>query len=205
MDIKTAIILARRHLVGTVVIILLSSGAISATGWKLWSEYKQLEEKREALDDSERRLSSERIAFEKYRSDVNAALDKEKLEVEKREFFVSQLEKENKTELATIQERQKEYSEAFDKIQSQQATLGQVELQKSADARMDQLMSEFSALGVSLRQEVNCNDPAAIAKYNRAKAKYDEIAAFANAHNLQSRYQEFLFQQDQGPVVHLCF
>ncbi|WP_115099001.1 hypothetical protein [Paraburkholderia lacunae] len=188
IDLKTARILAKRYLGGTVVVILLFSGTL----WKFLDENKQLDEKREALDVQEQKFSQAQIDFEKYRSNNEILINQKKQDIERREFIVNQLEKENQSKSEAIQQRAKQYSDAFDKIQTERVTLGAAGQQKAEDDHINQLISDFSAIGVNLNDPINCKDKDAVFRYNKAKANFDEIVGFAYAHKLDKKYDVFI-------------
>ncbi|MDN7893028.1 hypothetical protein QZM93_30950 [Burkholderia cepacia] len=203
VDIKTAKFLATNYLAGTVIAILIFAGGFSAAGWKLWSEYKQLDERREMLQVQEQKFSKEQVDFEKYRSTTESSFSKERADIAEREFVVSQREKKNQDDLTANKQNAKQNNDTLDKIQAERVALSATQLEKAADDHMSQLISEFSTIGVDLSKRVSCSDSEAVSRYNRARVKLGEIIGFADAHDVRKKYGAFINGQS-GVVDLLC-
>ncbi|SHL17214.1 hypothetical protein SAMN05216428_101327 [Nitrosospira sp. Nsp11] len=186
MDLITAITLvARRYLAPTVIVILVLASGMSY----VWSEYKDLLKERKSLDD-------EIVRSERNRADASIALIAQKAELEKREFVLQQLERQNKEKLAALQQRASEYDAAFGKLQQAQSSVGEAQRQKEVEDKIQTLMSEFSAMGVNLDDPVRCGDTDGQARFNAAKAKYTEIYTLAEANRMTKRFNNFLFHNE---------
>jgi hypothetical protein len=176
MDLKTAMVLAKRHLAPTVVVILMLVGGMVY----VWGEYKEVVKQRNQLTDRE------------------IALSERKAELDKREFIVQQREKDYQEQLSSFQHRVAEYGVASAKLRQEQAALSEAQRIKTAEEKIQLLMSEFSALGVDLnRQPCNGSDAEAQARYNAAQIKYSEINALSEAYRLKDRYNSFLLRNRQ--------
>ncbi|MCA8093293.1 hypothetical protein LGM65_20770 [Burkholderia anthina] len=204
VDVQAAVKFARRHAFTAILAVVLFGGIFGAAGWRVWGEWKAVEKKRSELSEQSSKLDTDKVNFEKYRARENEVLLKQRLNLEKREFILSEIEKQNQVDKAALEKQAQQYSAAFDQLRSAQAANSQAERDRVANDRMEKLMSEFSAMGVNLRSEVNCNDRGAIEKYNSARAKYDEIVAFANANNLDWQYASFFNSQGTSRVGSGC-
>lgn len=184
---KTAITLVKRPYLAPTITILLMLGSVMAY---VWSEYKDLLKERKSLSD-------EIVRSEKNRADASIALIAQKGELDKREFILEQLEGQNKEKLATLQRRASEYEVAFDKLQQAQSSLSQAQRQKEVEDKIQALMSQFSAMGVNLNDQLHCGDVDGRARHNAAKAKYTEIFTLAEANGMTKRFNNFIFHNGQ--------
>jgi hypothetical protein len=192
MDLKTALVLAKRFLTSTVVVILMFA---SGMAW-IWGKY-------ETLVGQRNQLAAERQAFNNERLAAEIVLSERKAELDKREFIVQQQGKDYQEQLANLQKGVAEYSVVSAKLKQEQAEVSKAQRTKDAEEKMERLMSEFSALGVDLNDRMNCDNPERWAKYNAAKAKYSEIAALSKAYGLKGRYDSFLLVNGQR-MYHQC-
>ncbi|MDD2310441.1 MAG: hypothetical protein PHH91_12740 [Desulfuromonadaceae bacterium] len=195
MDIKTAITLVKqRYLVPTVVVIISLSGGMAY----VWSEYKELLKQRVQLIAEQKKYTDEKSASEKHYSDAAIMLLERKAELDKREFVLQQLEKENQNRSTTLQQRAVAYSDAYNKLHQAQTNVSRDQRVKEAEEKIQRLMSEFSAMGVNLNDPVRCNDIEGLAKHNSAKTKYSEIYTVAEAYGLKEQFNNFLFHNGQS-------
>ena len=184
LDINTAIMLARRYLAPTVVVILVFGGGLIF----LLGEYRDIAKERKALFE-------ERLQAEKMRSEAAIALVTQKAELDKRELMLKQLADQNNAELKSAQKQADENVVAASIIQKTQITLNQNQRLREIEEQLQAQMSQFSALGVDLDDDkVRCSGPEGLAKYNTAKAKFKEIYTLAEAHGLTKRYKSFFFR-----------
>jgi hypothetical protein len=180
MGLKTALVLAKRFLTSTIVVILMLGTAMA---W-VWDKYEKTIEQRN-------QLAAERQAFNYERLAAEIALSERKAELDKREFIVQQQEKNYQEQLANLQKRVAEYSVVSAKLKQEQTVLNEAQRTRAAEEKVERLMSEFSALGVDLNDWQRC-DVDSKTKYNAASAKYSEIRTLINAHGLKCRYDNFL-------------
>ena len=194
MDLKTAITLvARRYLAPTVVVLLILGNGMGY----VWSEYKELNKEKERVAAERVSFYEERIASEKNRADMSKAMIEQKSELDKREFILTQLEGQNREKLATLKHKADEYEISFKKLEQDRASISISQRTKEAEENIMKLMSEFTAMGGNLNDTFRCIDPNALAKYNKAKAKYNEIYTLAEANGLIKKYNSFFFQNKQ--------
>jgi hypothetical protein len=191
MDLKTAMVLAKRFLTSTVVVILVLA---SGMAW-VWGKYEKLIEQRNQLAVERQAFNNERVAGE-------ISLSERKAELDKREFIVQQREKGYQEQLANLQKKVTENSVASAKLKQEQAEVSKAQRIKDGEEKIQRLMSEFSALGVDLNRQ-QCDNTEAQARYNAAKAKYSEIRTLVEAHELKGRYDAFLKTNRQW-LIQLC-
>jgi hypothetical protein len=200
MDLKMAMVLIKRnYLAPTVVVILALAGGMVY----VWSEYKELVKQKEQLTVERKAFNDERLASERNRADLSISLLERKAELDKREFILQQLEKENQAQFSNFQQRVAEYDTASAKLKQAQADMSEAQRIKIAEEKIERLMSEFSAMGVNLNAPLKCDDAEEQAKHNAAKAKYSEIYALSEAYGLKGRYNHFFFHNGQT-VIHRC-
>lgn len=186
-DLKTAVTLAsRRYLGPTVTVALLLVGGMTY----VWSEYKELNKERKSFTD-------EIILSEKARAAAAIALVEKKADLEKREFILQQVEAQNNDQLAALKQRAVQYEAAFVQLQQSKSSTDMGQRQKEAEEKIQRLMSEFTALGVNLNDQVRCDDTAGVTRFNVAKAKYTEAYTLAEANGLTKKYGHFFFQNGQ--------
>jgi hypothetical protein len=150
----------------------------------VWGKYEKLVEQRN-------QLAVERQAFNNERLVAEIALSERKAELDKREFIVQQREKDYQEQLANLQKRVAEHSVASARLKQEQTEVSKAQRDKEAREKIEQRISEFSALGVDLNRQA-CDDVAVQTKYNAAKAKFSEIRTLIEAHGLKGRYDAFL-------------
>lgn len=190
MDFKTVSELVGKHLASSIIVILvLGVGG----GHFIWNEYKELLKQKNLLSQEFNKFHSEKSEFQKYRLEVTAAMQERKMELDKREFILSQLEQKNLNEIAAIQQRANEYRAAFSKLQIQQKNVSNAERIKNAEEKIQKLMSEFSSLGIDLNSTLKCNDSEAKSKFDVAKSKYYEMVAISQSYGLYDSYKQFFF------------
>ncbi|MDP1770725.1 MAG: hypothetical protein Q8L15_00455 [Methylobacter sp.] len=200
-DLKTAITLGtRRYLAPTVVVILLLAGGMRY----VFTEYKILANEKEQLATDRKALYDERVLSERTRADASVALIAQKIEIEKREFILKQLEGQNKERLVVLQQRTTEYETAFEKLQQAQSTVSQSQRQKEVEETLQKLMAEFSAMGVDLNTQLRCGDSEGLMRFNSAKAKFAEIYTLAEANGLVKRFNHFFFKNGQHLIFVEC-
>lgn len=193
MDLKIVIALARRYLASTVIVVLMLAGGMVF----VWGEYKELSKQKDQLATERKALYEERALSEKNRADTAIALMERKVEIDKREFALQQLEAQNKERLTILQQKTAENDVALEKVKQGQSVLSQAQRQKEAEEKIQTLMSEFSAMGVNLNDPLHCGDSEALTKHNAAKSKYTEIYTLAEANRLTQRFRNFLFHNGQ--------
>lgn len=193
MDLKIVIALARRYLASTVIVLLMLAGGMVF----VWGEYKELSKQKDQLATERKALYEERALSEKNRADTAIALMERKVEIDKREFALEQLEAQNKERLTILQQKTAENDVALEKVKQGQSVLSQAQRQKEAEEKIQTLMSEFSAMGVNLNDPLRCEDSEALTKHNAAKSKYTEIYTLAEANRLTQRFRNFLFHNGQ--------
>ena len=179
MNLKTALVLAKRFLTSTIVVILMLGTAMA---W-VWDKYEKTIEERKQLAVKE------------------IALSERKAELEKREFIVQQREKDYEERLSSLQKRVTEYDTTAAKLKQEQAEVSEAQRIKDAQGKIERLMSEFSALGVNLSRPA-CNEEARV-RYNVAQAKYSEIYTLSNTYGLKGRYDHFL-KSNRGIIKSTC-
>lgn len=199
IDLKTALTLATQRYFGpTVVVLLVLYGVLFGGVAYVWTEYKELQNKKDQTVAERKSLNDEILLSEKTRATAAIALIEKKAELDKREFVLQQLEGQNKERLAALQQRAGEYEAAMGKLQQSQSALSLAQRQKEAEDKIENLMSQFTAMGVDLSATLRCGDTEGQAKFNTAKGKFTEIYTFAEAHGLVKKYGNFFFHNQQN-------
>lgn len=188
----------KRHFAVVLFLVISYAGAVVY----LWERYGDIQKQQAEVNLSQQRLSEEKIQFERHKSEELEARFQREAELQKRELIASQTEEKNAIAEADIKRREAKYVELVAEVNSEQQKLSESAQRQAAEVKLQSLMSEFSALGVNLNAKP-CRDPEAIRKYNSAKAKYDEIYSWAEAHNLNEKYSNFLLHNQQS-VIRFC-
>ncbi|WP_419737260.1 hypothetical protein [Pseudomonas sp. COR18] len=192
MNLKTIYLASKRHFA---VLLFLSMSYASAVVY-LWDQYRGIQIQLSEINQAQLKLSEDKIQFEKYRSEELQARFSRESALQKRELIADQLAKRNSAAEEDLKRREATYLELVGRLNSEQQKLGASAERQAAEIKLQSLMSEFAALGVSLSSKP-CGDAEAIKKYNTAKAKYDEIYSWAEAHSLDEKYRNFLFHNQQ--------
>jgi hypothetical protein len=198
MDLKTAMVLTRRFLAPTVVVILMLAGSMA---W-VWGEYKEVVKQRGQLVAERQAFNDEKLTLERHRADSLIALSERKAELDKREFIVQQREKDYQEQLSNLQQRVAEYDTASAKLKQAQAEVSEAQRIKTAEEKIERLMSEFSAIGANLSRRT-CDDTEAQRRYDAAQAKHSEIYTLIKAYGLKGRYDHFL-NSTRGITIYSC-
>ena len=106
MVLKTALVLVRRYLESTVVVILVLAGSMAY----VWGEYKDVVRQREQLAAERKAFNDEVLASDKNRADLSHSLLERKTELDMREFVLQQREKENQGLSSDLQQKVAEYA-----------------------------------------------------------------------------------------------
>ncbi|KAA8740892.1 hypothetical protein FE275_13270 [Pseudomonas koreensis] len=184
MDLKGIYLVARRYSAAVLCMATLFAGGALF----LWNGYKDLD--------------AQKVAFEKEKLSVVEAQFKRELELQKREFLVTHTESMNVEKTAQLKAKELEQEKVSALLMVEQQSISKAQINKAAEEKLQMLMSEFSALGVNLNAKPNCGDDQA--KYNSAKAKYDEIYSWAEAHGLEKKYSNFLFHNQRSTITFGC-
>lgn len=182
------------------------AGAAGAVGAWLWSEYRDLQQQKAQLEQrkfevAEAQLQREREfaeAMNKRERDLAEAQLKREVELKNREYIVGQVESNYAEQERALKVRELELQRASEQTKRDQRVLIAEYGEKAAEMKLQALMSEFSALGIDLNSNPFCGDKTEQARYNTAKAKYDEIYSFAEANSLDDRYSNYLFHNQQS-------
>lgn len=188
----------KRHFAVVLFLVISYAGAVAY----LWDKYGDIQKQQTEINVSQQRLSEEKIQFERHKSAELEARFQREAELQKRELIASQATEKNAAAEEDIKRRETKYLELVAKLSSEQQELGESAQRQTAELKLQSLMSEFAALGINLNSKP-CGDPEAIKKYNIAKAKYDEIYSWAEAHSLNEKYSNFLFHNQQS-VIRFC-
>jgi transcriptional regulator with XRE-family HTH domain len=180
MDLKIIFRVARRYSAAVLCLAMVFAGGALF----LWNGYKDLD--------------AQKVAFEKEKFTVAEAQFKRELELQKREFLVANVESKNVEKAAQLEAKKLEQEKISAQLMVEQQAVSKAQLSKVAKEKLQALMSEFSALGVDLNSNPFCGDKADLARYNTAKAKYDEIYSLAEAYALDDKYSNFLFHNQQA-------
>jgi F0F1-type ATP synthase membrane subunit b/b' len=190
MDFRNALKVIKHHLAVFLVVTGMFAGVTGTVGAWLWKEYRDLQQQ---------------IAqFEQRKSEVAEVQNNRELELKNREYIAGQIES-NYTERAkALKGRELELQRASEQLKLDQQALIAEHGEKAAEMKLQALMSEFSALGVNLNSNPFCGDKEEQARYYSAKAKYDEIYSWAEAHSLQKKYRNFLFHNQRSMISFGC-
>lgn len=184
MDLKSIYLVARRYSAAVLCMAsIFAGGAVF-----LWNGYKELDAKI--------------LAFEKEKSSVTESQFKRELELQKREFMAVHAESRIVEKTAQLKATELEQEKISEQLIVEQRSVSTAQINKAAEEKLQALMSEFSAMGVNLNSKPNCGDDQA--KYNSAKAKYDEIYSWAEAHSLEKKYRNFLFHNQRSTITFGC-
>jgi len=172
MDLKGVYRIVSRYMTLVLFIVLSFSGGALF----LWNGYKDLNENK--------------VSFEKEKNDVAKKHFDRELELQKREFLASQIESKNAELAAQLKAKELELTELSTRLNLELQSVGVAQVNRSAEEKLQALMSEFSAMGVNLNTKPRCGDDQV--RYNTAKSKFDEVDSWAVAHSLENKYSNFL-------------
>jgi len=175
MNIRSALDFIKHNVAVFLIGAMMFAGAV---GW-LWNENKVVHQ---------------------YKSEVNDALSKRETELQKRELAVGQAEAKYAEREKALEAREIEYQRSSEQLELDQQALSAEYGEKAAERQLLALMSEFSAMGVDLNANPYCGSKEDLKWFRRAKAKYSEIDAFAQAHSLEEKYSGFLVRNMQSSV-----
>jgi hypothetical protein len=120
------------------------------------------------------------------------------LALEKKEFLVEQAERNIASSTADLTRREQVLAESYAKLVAERATLESERAVASEDARIQMLISEFSALGVNLNDNHHCLSGDALIRYNAAFSKFSAITALVRASSLANKYAVFISQNQRN-------
>ncbi len=170
----------RRNIVATITVLII----FSAFGVFLVKQYMDLYDKQTQLDqkvkdfyDSSLLKEQELLKREKELYKQEISLQNEKYIYQKKSLELSELKNKYEKINSELEEKTKNSSETMRR--------------QLAENRLSTLMSEFSAMGISLRQPPDCNDKEGWKQFNAARAKLSEAMSFARANGLYEDYQSF--------------
>jgi len=193
LDLTTILkILRGRFLVPTLTVLILLSAGMAF----VWGEYKEVLKQKDSMAADRKVLYEDRVAFEKERASAAASMAVSQAELEKREYLVKQAQGQLAEKLSDLRQRADQYGSAEARLKIAAQSVSAAQLGRDAEERLLRLMSEFSALGVSLNS-APCGDAAALQKYNVARAKYSEAHAVAEANGLTKKYKAFFATNEQ--------
>lgn len=163
----------------------------SAAGLWLWNQSKDLQQQEVQLAHS--------------KSEVAEAQNKRELELRSREYIAGQVAAKNAEREEALKTREQQYQRSSEQLKLDQQALIAEFGEKAVERQLQNLMSEFSALGVDLNANPYCGSQANLNKFNSAVAKYSEIAALAQAHSLEKKYSRFLTKNEQHSFSFGCY
>jgi DNA repair exonuclease SbcCD ATPase subunit len=163
----------------------------AGAGVWLWNEFRDLQQ--------------QTVQLEQRKSEVAEAQNKRELELKSREYIAGQVEAKNAEREGALKTREQEYQRSSEQLKRDQQALIEEYGVKAAERQLQNLMSEFSALGVDLNANPYCGSQADLNKFNSAVAKYSEIAALAQAHSLEKKYRRFLTSNEQHSFSFGCY
>lgn len=198
MNLKNIYLASKRHFAVLLFLVMSYAGAVAY----LWDQYGGIQKQLAETNQAQQRLSEDKIQFEKHKSEELEARFNREAALQKRELIADQLAEKNSAVEADLKRREAKYLELVGRLSSEQQKLGESAERQAAEIKLQSLMSEFAALGVNLNAKP-CGDTEALKKYNMAKAKYDEIYSWAEAHSLDEKYRNFLFHNQQS-VIRFC-
>lgn len=184
MDLKSIYRVVSRY----IAVVLFITTSFAGGALFLWNGYKDLD--------------AQKVVFEKEKFVVAEKQFNRELELQKREFLAIQAETKNAEMAAQVKVKELEHEKISARLKIEQESVSGTQISKAAEEKLQALMSEFSALGVNLNSKPHCGDDQA--KYNSAKAKYDEIYSWAEAHSLEKKYRNFLFHNQQSVISFGC-
>lgn len=190
MNLNELSIFVRKNLAAFIISLFV----FGAFGAFLVDKYMALYESRVKLEEKVKEFYTDSLNKEKEFSSRENELYK--LEVSLRS------EKESYEKKMAELEDVKKYYEGLNAELNEKARASSVAIRKQAvEDKLSTLMSEFTALGVNLRQFPECNDKDGWRQYNIAKAKLSEMMSFANANGLYQDYQGFFIENFSSVIV----
>lgn len=181
--------LLHKSLVGTVVLVVAFSGA---AGY-LVNGYIELARKKDEHAALVRDFGDQRAAYEKQRADEQIALSSRKLELDQREFILSQKEAAYKDGLHAVQQQAAEVEAARYDLKRAAASVSSIQQAKQNEEKLQNIISEYFSFGVDLNAKPPC-DAARRDKYEAAKAKYEQALGLAMTLGLYPKYR-YLFNR----------
>jgi hypothetical protein len=180
MDLSTAERIASRYLPSTVVVLLCFGPVFLGGCGFLWHEH-------EALLQRNDQLRNEKLNLAKKQLD----LEKRDFIMQQRETQLLQREKDLASQAAIVQQGVVASASTASRLGQEESRLSLASRQKQAEDHIQQLMAQFSELGVRLGQFPYCDDPDGIRRYHAALTKYNQIAGLAQRNGLFEQYGHF--------------
>jgi hypothetical protein len=146
-------------------------------------------------------LAEERLKYEKERSKAELELKTKEYQIREhedslkyREQLLALKESETNNNVVNGKEALATYKKSISEYEKNKL--------KEKEAILLRAMDEFISMGVDLNRDSDCDR--ASKKYqifNKAKAKFNQIYAIAEAYNLKEKYKHFFFHHQQNMIT----
>lgn len=188
----------KEHLLSLMIVLLVMGSFIGGLSYKLIEEYKE-------LNGAKEKFNQEMLT-------KNAELDQKELNILKREQELGIKEKNFSQQRQDIENKLNSYKTEIDlKSQYYQLDLAQLKIQENAlseevtlrqrEQQIENLISQFTRLGVDRSINPNCLSPEEKKAYNQANNLYNEILTIANKNNMKDKYSDFFIKNSSGILV----
>jgi hypothetical protein len=190
MDIKKLTAYLKRNVVGIIVVYTLYAGV----GVALWDVHKGQEAEAKSLAQERIVINDLKVVFEKEKAAALTELGNRDLELQKREFLVSRAETDLTKQQLDVATREKAVLESTQQLKTGQQLLSKEQQLADTENRIQQIISEFSELGVNLSANYRCLEGEPLRRFNSARAKFMQIYSLVKANSLDAEYIDFIKQ-----------
>lgn len=190
MDIKKLTAYLKRNVVGIIVVFTLYAGV----GVALWDVHKDQDAEAKRLTQERIVINDLKVGFETEKAAASIEQAKRDLELQKREFLVSRAESDLTKLQLDIATREKSVLESTQQLRTSQQLLSKEQQMAAVETKIQQVISEFTELGVNLNDNYYCLSGENLRRYNSAKAKFSQIYSLVNANYLAAKYGDFIRQ-----------
>ncbi|QLV66999.1 hypothetical protein HV237_03215 [Citrobacter sp. RHBSTW-00570] len=180
MNLEELSLMIRKNLAAWVAVII----TCAAAGAFLINQYVDLYDKKNELDHQIKE-------FYAIKNNKEEELLKREKYIFKQEIFVKNEKESYEKRLNELNELKKNYDILSAELNTNAQNASLIIQRQVAEDKLRALMSEFSAMGISLNQPPECKDKESRKQYNIAKAKLSEARSFALANELYDDYQGF--------------
>lgn len=188
----------KEHLLSLMIVLLVMGSIIGGLSYKLIEEYKE-------LNGAKEKFNQEMLT-------KSAELDQKELNILKREQELGIKEKNFNQQRQEIEKKLNSYkTETDSKVQDYQLDLAQLKIQEKAlseevtlrqrEQQIENLISQFTSLGVDRSINPNCLSLEEKKAYNQANNLYNEILTIANKNNMKDKYSDFFIKNSSGILV----
>lgn len=185
------------YLTRQIVAVLIVFTVFGVFAYKLWDVHVAQAAEGLRLYKLRSDIESLKVSYERESATTRIDQERRKLELDKREFIISHSEQDLARSTADIANREQRLAEASAELELARKSVGKEQTIARAEDRIQQLMTEFSSLGVRLNINMYCLKDEELKRYNSALAKFSEITTLVSANHLDEKYAVFIGQNQQ--------